>query len=187
MFSEIKALLKKEPVKCIGETGLDFNRNFSTPEQQQLSFEAHLELSIDGNIPLFLHERDAHEKFVEITSAYIQQMPKSVVHCFTGSKEALMKYLDMGFYIGITGWVCDERRGTHLKELIPLIPLERLMIETDSPYLLPRDMKLDNSTRNEPKYLPHIANKISEIRNESKELIYSSIYMNSLDFFDIST
>ena len=186
MFSEIKALLKKEPVKCIGETGLDFNRNFSTPEQQQLSFEAHLELSIDGNIPLFLHERDAHEKFIEITSAYIQQMPKSVVHCFTGSKEALMKYLDMGFYIGITGWVCDERRGTHLKELIPLIPLERLMIETDSPYLLPRDMKLDNSTRNEPKYLAHIANKISEIRNESKELIYSSIYMNSLDFFDIS-
>jgi TatD DNase family protein len=97
-----------------------------------------------------------------------------------------MKYLDMGFYIGITGWVCDERRGTHLKELIPLIPLERLMIETDSPYLLPRDMKLDNSTRNEPKYLAHIANKISEIRNESKELVYSSIYMNSLDFFDIS-
>ena len=97
-----------------------------------------------------------------------------------------MKYLDMGFYIGITGWVCDDRRGTDLKELIPLIPLERLMIETDSPYLLPRDMKLDNSTRNEPKYLPHIANKISEIRNESKELIYSSIYMNSLDFFDIS-
>ena len=113
-------------------------------------------------------------------------MPKSVVHCFTGSREALMKYLDMGFYIGITGWVCDERRGTHLKELVPLIPLERLMIETDSPYLLPRDMKLDNSTRNEPKYLAHIANTIAEIRKESKELVYSSIYMNSLDFFDIS-
>ena len=87
-----------------------------------------------------MHERDAHEKFVEITSAYISDLPKSVVHCFTGDKDSLMKYLDMGFYIGITGWLCDERRGSHLKELVPLIPLEKLMIETDSPYLLPRDM-----------------------------------------------
>jgi TatD DNase family protein len=108
------------------------------------------------------------------------------VHCFTGDKDSLIKYLDMGFYIGITGWLCDERRGSHLKELIPLIPLEKLMIETDSPYLIPRDMGLDNSTRNEPKYLPHIAKRISEIRQESEELVFSSIYMNSLDFFDIS-
>ena len=133
-----------------------------------------------------MHERDAHEKFVEITSTYISDLPKSVVHCFTGDKDSLMKYLDMGFYIGITGWLCDERRGSHLKELIPLIPLEKLMIETDSPYLIPRDMGLDNSTRNEPKYLPHIAKRISEIRQESEELVFSSIYMNSLDFFDIS-
>ncbi|RZO95448.1 MAG: hydrolase TatD [Gammaproteobacteria bacterium] len=186
LFSEIKDLLSKDLVKCIGETGLDFNRNFSSPEQQIKSFEAHLELSLDKNLPLFLHERDAHQKFVEITSAYISDLPKSVVHCFTGDKDSLMKYLDMGFYIGITGWLCDERRGSHLKELVPLIPLEKLMIETDSPYLLPRDMGLDNSERNEPKYLPHIAKRISEIRNESEELIFSSIYMNSLDFFDIS-
>ena len=186
LFSEIKDLLSKDLVKCIGETGLDFNRNFSSPEQQIKSFEAHLELSLDKNLPLFLHERDAHEKFVEITSACISDLPKSVVHCFTGDKDSLMKYLDMGFYIGITGWLCDERRGSHLKELVPLIPLEKLMIETDSPYLLPRDMGLDNSERNEPKYLAHIAKSISEIRNESEELIFSSIYMNSLDFFDIS-
>ncbi|MDG2020137.1 MAG: TatD family hydrolase [SAR86 cluster bacterium] len=186
LFSEIKDLLNKDSVKCIGETGLDFNRNFSTPEQQIESFEAHLELSIDEDLPLFLHERDAHEKFVEITSTYIDNLPKSVVHCFTGDKDSLMKYLEMGFYIGITGWLCDERRGTHLEELIPLIPLERLMIETDSPYLLPRDMGLDNSTRNEPKYLPHIAKKISRLRNESEELVISAIYMNSMDFFDIS-
>ena len=133
-----------------------------------------------------MHERDAHEKFVEITSTCINDLPKSVVHCFTGEKDSLIKYLDMGFYIGITGWLCDERMGNHLKELIPLIPLEKLMIETDSPYLIPRDMGLDNSTRNEPKYLPHIAKRISEIRQESEELVFSSIYMNSLDFFDIS-
>ena len=93
----------------------------------------------------------------------------------------------MGFFIGITGWLCDERRGKHLEELIPLIPLEKLLIETDSPYLLPRDMGLDNSTRNEPKYLKHIAKKVASHRNESEELVLSAIYMNSLDFFDISS
>ena len=185
LFSEIKSLLENEEVKSIGETGLDFYRNFSSPEEQQLSFEAHLELSIETKIPLFLHERDAHEKFVEITSLYIDEMPKSVVHCFTGNKESLIKYIDMGFYIGITGWICDERRGKHLEELIPLIPLEKLMIETDAPYLLPRDMGLDNSTRNEPKFLGHIAKKIAGLRKESEELVFSAIYMNSLDFFNL--
>ena len=185
LFTEIKSLIRKDEVKCIGETGLDFNRNFSSPEDQQLSFEAHLELSIDTNVPLFLHERDAHEKFVEITSAYISHMPKAVVHCFTGNRDALLKYIDMGFYIGITGWLCDERRGKHLEDLIALIPLEKLMIETDSPYLLPRDMGIDLSSRNEPKYLEHIANKISTLRPESRELLFSSMYMNSLDFFNL--
>ena len=186
LFSEIKELLQNDNVKCIGETGLDFNRNFSTPEDQLRSFEAHIELSIEIDKPLFLHERDAHNKFVEITSAYINDMPKSVVHCFTGNSKALTKYLDMGFYIGITGWLCDERRGKHLEELVPLIPLEKLMIETDAPYLLPRDMKIDKSSRNEPKYLQHIAKKVASLRKESDELVYSAIYMNSLDFFDIS-
>jgi TatD DNase family protein len=186
LFSEIKNLLKEDNVKCIGETGLDFNRNFSTPDDQVRSFEAHIELSIEINKPLFLHERDAHSKFVEVTSTYLKDMPKSIVHCFTGDLEALTKYLDMGFYIGITGWLCDERRGKHLEELVPLIPLEKLMIETDAPYLLPRDMGIENSSRNEPKYLQHIAKKVASLRKESDELVYSSIYMNSLDFFDIS-
>ena len=185
LFTEIKSLLQKDIVKCIGETGLDFNRNFSSPEEQQLSFEAHIELSIEMDMPMFLHERDAHNKFLEITSSYIDLMPKSVVHCFTGNREALLKYLDMGFYIGITGWLCDERRGKHLEELIALIPLDKLMIETDSPYLLPRDMGIDKSKRNEPRYLRHIAKKIASFRNESEELLFSAIYMNSLDFFNI--
>lgn len=186
LFTEIKDLLIEDKVKCVGETGLDFNRNYSSPEDQQRSFEAHIELAIDISKPLFLHERDAHEKFIEIINPYLNEMPKSIVHCFTGQKEALLKYIDMNFYIGITGWLCDERRGKHLEELIPLIPLEKLLIETDSPYLLPRDMGLDNSSRNEPKYLKHIAKRVAEYRNESEELVYSAIYMNSLEFFNIS-
>ena len=180
LFTEIKDLLIEDKVKCVGETGLDFNRNYSSPEDQQRSFEAHIELAIDISKPLFLHERDAHEKFIEIINPYLNEMPKSVVHCFTGQKEALLKYIDMNFYIGITGWLCDERRGKHLEELIPLIPLEKLLIETDSPYLLPRDMGLDNSSRNEPQYLKHIAKRVAEYRNESEELVYSAIYMLSL-------
>ena len=186
LFTEIKDLLIEDKVKCVGETGLDFNRNYSSHEDQQRSFEAHIELAIDISKPLFLHERDAHEKFIEIINPYLNEMPKSVVHCFTGQKEALLKYIDMNFYIGITGWLCDERRGKHLEELIPLIPLEKLLIETDSPYLLPRDMGLDNSSRNEPQYLKHIAKRVAEYRNESEELVYSAIYMNSLEFFNIS-
>ena len=186
LFTEIKDLLIEDKVKCVGETGLDFNRNYSSPEDQQRSFEAHIELAIDISKPLFLHERDAHEKFIEIINPYLNEMPKSVVHCFTGQKEALLKYIDMNFYIGITGWLCDERRGKHLEELIPLIPLEKLLVETDSPYLLPRDMGLDNSSRNEPQYLKHIAKRVAEYRNESEELVYSAIYMNSLEFFNIS-
>ncbi len=161
-------------------------RDYSTPEQQLVSFESHIEAAISKKVPLFLHEREAHKKFVEVITPYMESLPNSVVHCFTGNKDALLKYLDMGFFIGITGWLCDERRGKHLEELIPLIPLEKLMIETDAPYLLPRDMGIDNSSRNEPKYLPHIAKRISELRKESIELVYSAIYMNSLNFFEIS-
>ena len=185
-FSEITDLLDLEEVKCLGETDLDFYRDYSTPEQQLVSFEAHIEVAINKKVPLFLHEREAHKKFVEVITPYMESLPNSVVHCFTGNKDALLKYLDMGFFIGITGWLCDERRGKHLEELIPLIPLEKLMIETDAPYLLPRDMGIDNSSRNEPKYLPHIAKRISELRKESIELVYSAIYMNSLNFFEIS-
>lgn len=184
-FSEIKDLLRKDNVKAIGETGLDFYRNFSSEEQQKKSFEMHIETSIELQKPLFLHVRNAHKTFMEMLKPVKEKLPKTVVHCFTGTEEELMDYIEMDFYIGITGWICDERRGKHLEELIPLIPLEKLMIETDAPYLLPRDMGLDNSTRNEPKFLGHIARKIAGLRKESEELVFSAIYMNSLDFFNL--
>ena len=159
-FSEIKDLLKKENVKAIGETGLDFYRNFSTEEQQKKSFEAHIELAIEIQKPLFLHVREAHKTFMEILKPVKDHLPKTVVHCFTGSGEELQEYIEMGFYIGITGWICDERRGTHLKGLIDHIPLDKIMIETDAPYLIPRTQKLKNSQRNEPKFLPYVAQEI---------------------------
>ena len=114
-----------------------------------------------------------------------EKLPATVVHCFTGTKEELIEYIEMGFYIGITGWICDERRGTHLKDLVNLIPLDKIMIETDAPYLIPRVSKLKNSQRNEPKFLPFIANEVVKNSKASKKSIISSILLNSLRFFDL--
>ena len=125
-FSEIIDLLKEDEVRSIGETGLDFYRDYSTPSEQQKSFEAHLEIAINMQMPLFLHERGAHKRFLEILKPLSGNLPKTVVHCFTGTKEELLEYIELDFYIGITGWICDERRGKHLEDLVDLIPLNRL-------------------------------------------------------------
>tara|TARA_Y100000590_G_scaffold454074_2_gene600247 strand:- start:351 stop:1037 length:687 start_codon:yes stop_codon:yes gene_type:complete len=185
-FSEIKDLLTRDNVKAIGETGLDFYRNFSTPDQQKKSFEAHIEAAIELQKPLFLHVREAHKTFIEMLKPVHNELPKTVVHCFTGTKEELSDYLALDFYIGITGWICDERRGTHLKELINMIPENKLMIETDAPYLIPRIEELKSSQRNEPKFLIHVAEEVLNNSNKSRELMFHSIYMNSLNFFDLS-
>lgn len=184
-FSEVKDLVKEEQVRSIGETGLDFYRDYSSPSQQEKSFEAHLELAIDTQVPMFLHEREAHKRFLEILKPISRSLPRTVVHCFTGTKEELLEYIELDFYIGITGWICDERRGMHLEDLVNLIPLDRLMIETDAPYLLPRDMGVKSSTKNEPRYLPHIAKKVAKHRSEDFKLLINSIYMNSLKFFNL--
>ncbi len=185
-FSEIKDLLKHENVKAIGETGLDFYRNFSTPEQQKKSFEAHIETSIELQLPLFLHEREAHKTLIEMLKPLKKDLPKTVIHCFTGTGEELAEYIDMGFFVGVTGWLCDERRGSHLKDLINLIPLDKIMVETDAPYLIPRVSALKNSQRNEPKFLPHIVKEVVKNRKESKKLIISSMYLNSIEFFNLA-
>ena len=122
---------------------------------------------------------------MEMLKPFKEKLPKTVVHCFTGTKEELMDYIEMDFFIGITGWICDERRGTHLKDLINLIPMDKIMIETDAPYLIPRVSQLKNSQRNEPKFLPHVAKEVMQNSKETKESLISSIYMNSLRFFDL--
>ena len=135
---------------------------------------------------MFLHVREAHKKFIEVLKPNQNSIPKAVVHCFTGTKKELVEYIDMDLYIGITGWLCDERRGTHLKDLIQLIPIDRIMAETDSPYLVPRNLNSIKTRRNEPKFLPHIVEEIVSNLDRSKSSIISSIYMNSLNFFNIN-
>ncbi len=190
-YTKLKLLAAYEQVAAIGEAGLDYNRNYSTPEQQRTAFQAQLELAAELNMPIFLHEREAHEDFTKLLTLFRNQLCKVVVHCFTGSHEELATYIDLDCHIGITGWICDERRGTHLHESIKMIPANRLMIETDAPYLLPRDLPKEkfpkpDGRRNEPAYLPHILSTVAKCRNVSVEQTAAETTLTAKEFFSIN-
>ncbi|NVJ68090.1 MAG: TatD family hydrolase [Gammaproteobacteria bacterium] len=186
-FEIIKSLQNQPEVVAIGECGLDFNRNFSPPDSQQQVFRQQLELACVLQQPLFLHERDASETMLAMLDEFEGKLPKAVIHCFTGSESELMAYLERDLYIGITGWICDERRGKPLADIVHLIPDDKLMIETDAPYLIPRDIKpKPKSSRNLPQYLPHIANKIAQCRSQSWEHIATISSQNAKGFFQLS-
>ncbi|WP_145523090.1 3'-5' ssDNA/RNA exonuclease TatD [Yersinia rohdei] len=163
----IRALSANTSVVAIGECGLDFNRNFSTPAEQEIAFTAQLALAAELSLPVFLHCRDAHERFIALLLPWLDKIPAAVVHCFTGTADELDACLALGVSIGITGWVCDERRGLELRALLPRIPVQQLLLETDAPYLLPRDIyPKPASRRNEPRFLPHIVQQVAIWRQE---------------------
>ncbi len=162
-IATLRKLAENKNVVAIGECGLDFNRDFSPRPVQEKWFEAQIELACELKLPLFLHERDAHKRFVEILSAHKNHLDEAVVHCFTGNEAELKMYLDLGFCIGITGWICDERRGLQLRELVRNIPLDRLMIETDAPFLTPRNIHpKPKDGRNEPALLPFVLQAVAD-------------------------
>ena len=182
----LRELLADDAVRAVGETGLDYHRNYSPQTTQIEAFERQLQIAVDCGKPLFLHQRDAHADFMATMGNFTGRIGKVVVHCFTGSREEMVDYLDAGWHIGITGWLCDERRGTHLRELMRDIPAERLMIETDSPYLLPRTVTPKPShRRNEPMYLKHIVEELARDRGEDVELTAANAVATSRAFFDI--
>jgi len=192
----LRELVKEKPdqrpggrgsvVKAIGECGLDYNRDFSPREVQRRWFAKQADLAAELSLPLFLHERDAFIDFSIILKEHINAVPAAVVHCFTGTGDELEYYLSLGCYIGITGWICDERRGRHLRELIKIIPPDRLMLETDGPYLLPRDLPLKvRNKRNEPKFLPHMAESAALCLGKSPDHLARETYENSKRFFGI--
>jgi TatD DNase family protein len=187
-YAALREFASNPRVLAIGEAGLDYHRNFSSHEQQTHAFRQQIELAIELQKPLFLHERDAHDDFLTIISDYKNELDNTVVHCFTGDQRALENYLDLGFYIGITGWICDERRGAHLHDLVSLIPEDRLLIETDAPYLFPRTVRpRPKKQRNEPHYLPHIAEQIALHRGDSTERLCEYTMINSLRFLNLSS
>lgn len=182
----LRNLAKKDCVVAIGECGLDYNRNYSPQNIQRKWFEQQVKLAEELDMPLFLHDREAYTDFAKILRKHRKIANKSVVHCFTGTKYEAEDYLDLGCYIGVTGWICDERRNQDLLKAIKVIPPEKLMIETDGPFLLPRDFeKKPKKNRNEPKYLPHILNRIAKEMNIPTEELATQVTNNTKEFFGI--
>ena len=168
LIKKLETLIIHQDISAIGEIGLDYYRDFQQKITQQESFEEQLQLAYDHKTPVFLHNTDAFKDFYSILKKYFSNLPGGVVHCFTGNKNELLSFLDLGLYIGITGWVCDERRGADLNALLKFIPKDRLIIETDAPYLIPRNLKPKTTNNiNTPMNLPHIAEHIANVRGES--------------------
>lgn len=181
---KLSELLQHESVVAVGECGLDYFRNFSPVENQRYAFSAQLELAVKSKMPVFLHQRDAHDDFLEILSPAMQHISLAVAHCFTGTATMLREYLDLGLYIGITGWICDERRGAGLQDIVSEIPLNRLMLETDAPYLLPRSLKpRPKSRRNEPAYLTEVLRVVAACSGHSEAEIAAATTQNATRFF----
>ena len=180
----MRELSSQAGVVAIGETGLDYFRDFSPRDAQRKAFERQLQIGMDCGLPLFLHQRDAHEDFIAIVREVRDQLSNLVVHCFTGTQRELFQCLDLDCFIGITGWICDERRGTHMLEFMQESPAQRLLIETDSPYLKPRNLRPRvKAHRNEPQWLPWIAQTLASCRGETVEQLAAQTTANARRFF----
>jgi TatD DNase family protein len=182
--AQMRALQALPEVVAVGECGLDYFRDFSPRPAQRRAFERQLQIGADTRKPLFLHQRDAHADFMAAMRNFDGRLGPAVVHCFTGTREELFDYLDQDWYVGITGWLCDERRGLHLRELVKHIPANRLMIETDAPYLLPRTVRPQPShRRNEPMYLAHIVEELARDRGETVDTVAAATTAAANAFF----
>jgi TatD DNase family protein len=166
-ITSLRGLLAEPAFVAVGECGLDYFRDYSPRDAQRRAFAAQLELAAEIGKPVFLHQRDAHEEFVAMLEPVRGKLVGGVAHCFTGGPRELQAYLALDLHVGVTGWVCDERRGADLRAAVPLIPRNRLLIETDAPYLLPRDLRpKPRSRRNEPQFLAHVLQRVAALRNE---------------------
>lgn len=183
----VLAALAREPgAVAIGECGLDFFRDFSPRDRQEAAFRLQLDLAIQAGLPVFLHQRDAHDRFLAILDECGPRMPSGVAHCFTGGPAELGDYLDRGLYVGITGWICDERRGDALRQAARYLPLDRVMIETDAPYLLPRDLQPKPRTRrNEPMHLPHVMDRLAALMGVTPEQLAEATTRNAERLFSL--
>jgi TatD DNase family protein len=180
----LQALAREPEVRAVGECGLDYFRDFSPRDLQRRAFAWQLELAKSTGKPVFLHQRDAHDDFLAILKEH--GITRGVAHCFTAGEKERDAYLELGLHIGITGWINDERRGLHLREVVKGIPADRLMVETDAPYLLPRDIRpAPKSRRNEPHYLPYVVRAVALARGETPEDIAASSTANARRLFGL--
>ena len=184
----IRGLAGEAKVVAIGECGLDFNRNFSPPDDQRAAFDAQLAIAADTGLPIFLHQRDAHaEFFATLEAAWPTLSGGAVVHCFTDGPAEAEAYLDLGCYLGITGWVTDKKRGDALRSAVPLIPDDRLLLETDAPYLMPQNIApRPKSRRNEPMYMTQVAQAVANLRGQGLAEVAALSTANARRFFGLT-
>lgn len=186
-IDELTVLAQSDRVKAIGETGLDFNRNFSPPDTQRNVFSQQLRLACQLRKPVFVHDRDSEGEVYNQLRKFDKELNGVVIHCFTGTRPDLHRYLDAGYFIGVTGWVCDVRRGEELRSMIPDIPLERLLVETDAPFLRPHSVPANwqNSKRNEPALLPFVIAQIAQLHECEPRTIAAITASNAATLFDL--
>jgi TatD DNase family protein len=177
--------LSRHPcVRAIGECGLDFNRNYSPHDVQRRVFDAQLALAGRRGLPVFVHDRDAGTDVGAQLAIHRPSLRDAVVHCFTGDAPTLQRYLELDCHIGVTGWICDERRGQQLAALAPRIPDDRLLIETDAPFLLPRTIApRPTGRRNEPAHLGWVARRLAEVRGQTVEHVAAVTAANARRVF----
>jgi TatD DNase family protein len=185
-FAELEELARQPEVRAAGECGLDYFRDFSPRDLQRKAFARQLDMAAKLRKPVFLHQRDAHDDFLAILREYRKGLTGGVAHCFTAGEKERDAYLELGLCIGITGWINDERRGQHLREVVRGIPADRLMLETDAPYLLPRDIRpAPKSRRNEPSFLTHVLRAVAAARGESVDTVAANSTRAARQFFGI--
>ncbi|HEY4211697.1 MAG TPA: TatD family hydrolase [Steroidobacteraceae bacterium] len=186
--TRLEELARRPEVVAVGECGLDYFRDFSPRDVQREAFHKQLEVAARVGKPVFLHERDAHEDFVAIVREHRASLVGGVAHCFTGTGPQLARYLELDLSIGITGWICDERRGAHLIPLMREIPADRLLLETDGPYLMPRNLRpKPSSRRNEPAFLPQVAWTVATARGEPLAVLAESTTAAARRLFRLPT
>ncbi len=184
MHMRVREQMRRPAVRAAGECGLDYFRNYSTPDAQANAFSQQLDLAQEFGLPVFGHQRDAHDDFMKIVRPRLAGISRIVAHCFTAGATELEAYLAEDFYIGITGWICDERRGSHLLDLVKQVPTNRLLIETDAPYLLPRTLRpKPKSRRCEPAHLVEVARVVAQAREVSIETLAEQTSAAAATFF----
>ena len=184
-YNEMKEMLTSHPLAvAVGECGLDFNRNFSTPDDQIHAFREQVKLAVELDMPLFLHEREAHADLIKILDEIeeeVDALPPIVVHCFTGIKEEAMEYIARGYYIGFTGTICKKERGVSLRAMLPSIPLEKIMVETDAPFMgFQRGRK-----SSEPADCIDVARKLAETIDIEFSSVCETTTASALEFFRV--
>jgi len=185
-YAALRSLLAAPQFVAVGECGLDFFRDYSPRDAQRRAFAAQLELAAEVGKPVFLHQRDAHEEFVAMLEPKRAALVGGVAHCFTGGPKELDAYLELDLHIGVTGWVCDERRGGELRAAVPRIPLDRLLVETDAPYLLPRDLApKPQNRRNEPRFLTHVLERVAALKEQPVEVVARATTANAERLFGL--